>query len=819
MQFAGVVTACFTLCRPGGSVISYRGTRLWFSQKPFFASIILLACAAVISPSVALAASPRPVNSRQVIAAIKRGVAYLLAKENPKYLWENHGIDAREFTRGGETALVTEALIDVGQSLHLRRLSIFQPAMARAIKYVAAMRTESTYAASFQANALALLPNYRKPAYFRALTWDSHYLNMAMHRDGGYTYRWRRGKNRPHENAPGHWDNSNTQYGVLGQWAAAHAGVLVPMNYWFTAARHWHATQFVNGTWGYWGFRGRPHGRPSRPETMTPAGIASLLIADEYLKAHASAAGQKDASVSRAMRWIDHNINPKAKDLYELYGYERVGLATGLQYFGNVNWYDAFAADLVHRQNRNGSWYPMFRALNWDQGGNYGQGRYPQPIIGTAYALLILDRGLNPVVFNKLRYTPRFFGAWNTRPRDAANVTSWMTRSFDAPLNWQVVSINRPYRTWLNSPILLIAGSKPFQLTQTQIARLRHYVQAGGMVFCNCNNYSVAFRNAMVKLGEQVCGSQYAAHKLSPKNMLYTMQSWYHTAFNPGWLAISNGIRYLWIVSPADLGRTWQQRQFNNKNPWNLATNLYLYATGRGLLSDRLKSLYVPATNFKPVRTINACILTYKGNCNPEPGAWKRMAHIAARDFATRLNLSVQSPAALNATTPAAASSKSNINLTLMTGTGAFKLTARQCSKLRAYLHHGGMLFADAGGGSRRFGVAFESLCKRLFPHHALQPLPDKSRLLSGNMPGGVRAVHAHYRKFFIDQHGAHHYPQIYGIKYRGRWALVFSPYDITSGLLGTNTWGISGYTPNYAVQFARNLLCYAAIMPRSLPK
>ena len=86
-------------------------------------------------------------------------------------------------------------------------------------------------------------------------------------------------------------------------------------------------------------------------------------------------------------------------------------------------------------------------------------------------------------------------------------------------------------------------------------------------------------------------------------------------------------------------------------------------------------------------------------------------------------------------------------------------------------------------------------------------------------MPGGVRAVHAHYRKFFIDQHGAHHYPQIYGIKYRGRWALVFSPYDITSGLLGTNTWGISGYTPNYAVQFARNLLCYAAIMPRSLPK
>ena len=802
----------FALRPSGDSAFSHRAALPRYKKKKCPAAIILLACTAIISTSVAHAASSKPVSSRQVIAAIKRGVTYLLSKENPKYLWDAHSVDAREFTRGGETALVTEALIDVGQSLHLRRLSIFQPAMARAIKFVAAMRTESTYAASFQANALALLPNYRKPAYFRALTWDSQYLNMAMHRDGGYTYHWRRGENRPHENAPGHWDNSNTQYGVLGQWAAAHAGVVVPMNYWFTAARHWRATQFVNGTWGYWGFRGRPHGRPSRPETMTPAGIASLLIADEYLKAHASAVDQKDTSVSRAMLWINKNVNPKSKDLYELYGYERIGLATGLQYFGDVNWYDIFAADLVHRQNPNGSWYPMFRGVNWNQRGDEGSGKYPQPIIGTAYALLILDRGLNPVVFDKLQYTHRFYGAWNSRPRDAANVTSWMTRSFDAPLNWQVVSINRPCRTWLNSPILLITGSKRFQLTQTQITRLRHYVQAGGMVFCNCNDYSVAFRKAMVSLGEQVCGKQYSARKLSSKNMLYTMQSWYHTAFNPGWLAISNGIRYMWVVSPADLGRTWQQRQFNNKNPWNLATNLYLYATGRGLLSDRLKSLYVPPTNTKPVRSINACILKYKGNYNPEPSAWKRMARIAARDFATRLNLSVPSSDGLAATAPDTAASKGKINLMLMTGTSAFNLSAHQSRQLRVYLHQGGMLFADAGGGSRRFGVAFEKLCKQLFPHHALRPLPDRSRLLSGNMPGGVRAVHAHYRKFFIAKYGAHHYPQIYGIKYHGHWAVVFSPHDMTSGLLGTNTWGISGYTPAYAIQFARNLICYAAI-------
>jgi hypothetical protein len=695
----------------------------------------------------------------------------------------------------------------VGESLHLRRLSIFQPAMARAIRYVAAMRTQSTYAASFQANALALLPNYRKPAYFKALEWDSRYLNEAMHRNGGYTYRWIRGVNRPHENAPGRWDNSNTQYGVLGQWAAAHAGVHVPGNYWFIAARHWHMTQYLNGTWGYWGFRGRPHGRPSRPETMTPAGIASLLIADEYLKARASAAAQKDAGVVRAMRWIDTNINPKAKDLYELYGYERVGLATGLQYYGKVNWYAAFAADLVRRQNPNGSWYPMFRALRWDQRGGYGDGKYPQPVIGTADALLILDRGLNPVVFNKLQYTARYYGRWNSRPRDVANVTSWMTRSFDAPFNWQVVNINISYRNWLDSPILLITGSRPVRFTSLQIARLRHYVHAGGMVFCNCNDYSVAFRKSMIALGEQVCGSRYPARKLGPKNMLYTMQSWYHSAFNPGWIAISNGIRDLWIVSPADLGRTWQDRQFANKSPWNLATNLYLYATGRGLLSDRLQSLYVPRSHLKPKRTISAVILKYRGNFNPEPGAWRRMARLARRDFATRVHLSVRSTAGSGT-----AGGVSGVNLVLLTGTGGFTLRPAETASLKVYLHHGGLLFADAGASSRSFGIAFESLCRKLFPHHAITSLPYHTRLYTGKMPGGVRAMHARYRKYYIQRRGLHHYPRLDGIRYHGRWVVVFSTCNLTSGLLGTNTWGISGYSPGYAVKLARNIIAYAAM-------
>lgn len=63
----------------------------------------------------------------------------------------------------GETALITEALLDVQQSLHLKRLNIFNGKMESAIKFLVTHHNKTTYSTSFQANAIALLP--KKPQY------------------------------------------------------------------------------------------------------------------------------------------------------------------------------------------------------------------------------------------------------------------------------------------------------------------------------------------------------------------------------------------------------------------------------------------------------------------------------------------------------------------------------------------------------------------------------------------------------------------------------------------------------------------------------
>jgi hypothetical protein len=42
-----------------------------------------------------------------------------------------------------------------------------------------------------------------------------------------------------------------------------------------------------------------------------------------------------------------------------------------------------------------------------------------------------------------------------------------------------------------------------------------------------------------------------------------------------------------------------------------------------------------------------------------------------------------------------------------------------------------------------------------------------------------------------------------------GKGHVIFTPLDVTSGLLGTRTWGILGYEPDYAEALLRNVVLW----------
>jgi hypothetical protein len=302
-----------------------------------------------------------------------------------------------------------------------------------------------------------------------------------------------------------------------------------------------------------------------------------------------------------------------------------------------------------------------------------------------------------------------------------------------------------------------------------------------------------------LKYGREVMDNKYEFHRLTAKSMLLTMQPWYHMYFNM--LAISNGVRDVWVISPEDMGAVWERRAFAQKQYWELPMNLYLYATGKGYLADRLHSMVPPAVAGSAGRTIRVGRLKYNGNWNPEPGAWPRFALLARANAQTQIKVSTVTLRKLNA---------QKIPLLDMTGTGKFTFTAAQIAALRKYLNQGGMLFADAAGGHQQFTDSFSALAMKLYPKVVMAKLPANCSIYSGTMPGGMDSKRVAYRRFYTDVNGLKHVPEFLGIKHAGRWVLVFSPDDVTSGLLGIKTWGISGYAPKSAVGLATNVVEYA---------
>ena len=477
-----------------------------------------------------------------------------------------------------------------------------------------------------------------------------------------------------------------------------------------------------------------------------------------------------------------------------MYGCERVGLASGLRYFGTTDWYQAGATAIINAQQPDGS-----TSLGMKLG---------ERVSDTAYALLFLCHGRNPILFNKLEYhdptDPKPL-IWDARPRDLAHLTRQFSKIFEKDFNWQVVNLQVPAEDWLDSPVLLITGSRDPHFTADDITKLKTFVDAGGLIFSTADGDKKEFTDAMKKYAAQLVGGQYEMRELPPDHYIFHLQ--YPVERPPTMLGLSNGIRELWIHSPTDLGAFWQMRELSHRAAWDIPANIYLYATGKVDSREKFQSLVVAPGTGGTSRTINLARVSYAGNWDPEPGAWPRMAKLAAARFNTDLEITTVKVADLDPhKTPIAH----------MTGTTGFSLDTDDVAALRKYLEGGGTLLVDAGGGSDTFNSSFTKLAAELFPKDQLADLPVSSPVITGQMPDGANASNVDFRRILLKKSGK---PPLQVVQHNGRNVIYYSSLDLTSGLLGTNTWGIKGYSPDSAQAVLRNMLLASTNRPNSTAK
>ncbi|HZL36117.1 MAG TPA: DUF4159 domain-containing protein, partial [Tepidisphaeraceae bacterium] len=591
------------------------------------------------------------------------------------------------------------------------------------------------------------------------------------------------------------WDNSNSQYGLLGVWCGAEVGVEVPSRYWRDVEGHWLRSELQTGEWGYRAFNAQG------TMAMNCAGVASLLVTHEYIQAPGlhGAVGREiyGPGLAAGLRWLETGDNcmkvtgPGTHYMgYNLYGIERVGLASGFKYFGSHDWYRELAKRALARQWPNGAW------------GRSQTGE--DTVIDTAYVLLFLSSGRHPVFMNKLR----FDGSWSNRPRDLANLTRFAAHNTERALNWQVVSFDHDWQDWMNCPVLYLASHKPPQLNEQQYAMLRQFVNAGGLLFTHADAGSPEFtRWVNDTLVPRIC----PGHALEP---LHDDDPIFHVNYNitPGavkLMGVSNGSRLLLVHSPADLAMAWQGN-FEKVKPdaFRIGMNIFLYAAGKTDLRNRLVSPILPEPPKSEVPAIQVARLRYAGNWDPEPAAWDRFARACRWDTSAAI---APSPVDLSALRP------NSSPIAHLTGTALQSFTPVQTQAVRKYVEAGGILLIDPCGGSDDFAMSVgQSLLKPAFPGLSLSDIPAGHPLLKGlgHSPDNFGPVrlrpYAAARLNLV--------PPGLQMLTAGKGAVIVSPLDLTTGLLGSNTWPIMGYAPASCEKFVENLVIWTVTRSASHP-
>jgi hypothetical protein len=103
-------------------------------------------------------------------------------------------------------------------------------------------------------------------------------------------------------------------------------------------------------------------------------------------------------------------------------------------------------------------------------------------------------------------------------------------------------------------------------------------------------------------------------------------------------------------------------------------------------------------------------------------------------------------------------------------------------------------------------------LITKLAPGQQLVPMSQDHPLLREAAPGMLKLTPLQTRSFTGEALGEN-VPQLLTMRV-GAGMVVFSELDITSGLLGTATWGIIGYQPQTSQGLMRNAVLWSLRPP-----
>ncbi len=779
---------------------------------------------------------------KAVNRAIEKGKAALLRMEAGQGHWEGQETAGKLLTyfadqNGGVTALTTLALLNSG-------VPADHKAVSKALDYLRGLELKRTYVVALCTMALA---EAKQPRDLARIQKNADWLLEKAVKKGGRLQGW----GYPHD-AVGYVDGSNTQYAILGLYAAKQSGVKIDDATW-TSIRDLYLScaKDESPTAAFWRYDLNQNvGEYQASFTMTVAGLCGLFVSGMGMNASlqklddatgiAARCGHYESNgpIAKGMNWIaarfsfDRAPNMKMSILYNVYGIERLGRLSGQRFIGKYDWYREGCKFLLDSQNLDGTWTRTDKVAD------------KVPAVATSFALLFLSKGRTPLLISKFAHgdasvrggliverggEPGVIG-WNRKQNDVRHLTEFASRELfnGLPLGWQAydsrkVTLNESeikaeVEALLACPIVYLNGHGPIVLTRQQEEILKRYVDEGGLLFaeacCGDEEFTRSFYKLMTKLFPD---NQIA--RMPANHAVWTSFFQVSPADFPFVDVLQRGCKTVVVFTQTPMAGYWEESRFaptkgkpalnKGQKAWQFAGNVIAYATGmqppeqRGtkrMIVDPNKEQSPPRGAFKPAQ------LRLRDEAPPAPAAMRNLlGYIAsAADIDTANDKVMIFPSDLEL---------SKFKFLYLHGRRELKLSDEEIANLKAHLETDGLLFADAACGRKAFDESFRALMKKMFPDKPLEVISPSDNLYSERINGtALRTVKRREKSDGSGPDGGYRElpPHLEGIKIDDRWVVIYSKWDVGCALEKHNSTECLGHTPEDALKIGAAVVLYS---------
>ncbi len=743
-----------------------------------------LALAALCVPALTchLVLARESFTQEQIDQAIDRGVQHLLSTQQASGGWGDYGSGDDLFRHGYDVCGL--------MGLAYGELPVNDDRLKKALDLVLKVEVDRNYVYAVRVIALSKLygrlGREQKELVLKRLESDVTWIVKAQDAAGGDWDYYGTGKG----------ELSNTQMALLALSEASNILELRP-EVWQKALKRYLEIQRDDGGWNY-GSRSQVHAVKPSYGSMSAAAVASLFIIRDklYRGTGCPCKGGRsprkglevDRAIDRGIDWLKANFvvdkNPGRGGWFYYWPFscERVGLASGIKYFGTHDWYSEMTAHILGRQAPDGGW---------------GQ------TSNTALMIAFLVKGRAPILANKLQ----FKGQWNNHPRDLANLARYLGHQKEQAIQWQVINLEVPVEEMHDAPILYITAETIPAFTDEQKQKLRRFTDTGGTILfeASCGNRKI------ITWWTQVCKElwpEWELKHIDKEHGLWQADKPMKGRL-PSLLGISDGLRTAVFFSKTDLSCPWNvQALTRNRTLFDLGGNLYMYATDRAKLRSRLASRptvagkkysgQTPAKGDKDTLTVARIKHGGEWFLGRNYSPWQ----ILGANLKEKVGLTITElePVALGADLP------QGVDLLYLCGRKGCDLDAAGTAWLKKRLAGGALLFAEATLGDKQFEPALRKALASA--GLTLRPLPDDSPLVTGQFggPAGYNVSRVGYTFSLRSERIGKASPSLLGIYDGERMVGVFSPFDIMFSQTGCRAFGNRGYAAEDARALAVNI-------------